>query len=223
MRRSEHAARLVGDYPNAFRFRWRAVRARAVPAAFSVGDRRPVLILPGVYETWHFLRPVADALNADGHPVHVLPQLGWNRRPIPATAADVARVLIERELRDAVIVAHSKGGIVGKHLLAIDDTERRIERVIAIASPFSGSSMARLLPVRGLREFLPDDALLRRLAGERAANARITSIYPAFDPHVPQGSWLEGARNIELPVTGHFRILLRPELLEVVRAEVGRL
>ena len=223
MRPREHAILLAGDYPNALRFRWRALRNRRVPAAFSAGDGRPVLILPGIYETWHYLRPVAELLNADGHPVHVVPRHGLNGRPIPATAAEVARVIAERGLRDVVIVAHSKGGIVGKHLLAIDDTERRIDRVIAIASPFSGSTMARFVPVRGLREFLPDDALLGRLAGERAVNARITSIYPAFDPHVPQGSWLDGARNIELPVTGHFRILREPALLDTVRSEVARL
>ncbi len=32
----------------------------------------------------------------------------------------------------------------------------------------------------------------------------------------PNGSVLEGATNLELPVAGHFRILDRPDLLETV-------
>ncbi len=227
MTRREHAAQLLGDYPTALRFRWRAARAWSVPPEFQRGSGRPVVVLPGIYESWHYLRPIAEHLNAAGHPVHVLPRLGRNGRPIPATAADVAQELRERELRGVAIVAHSKGGIVGKYLLAIDergdDTERRIERVIAIASPFGGSSMARFVPVGGLREFRTDAPLLGRLAAEREVNSRITSIYPSFDPHVPQGSWLDGAHNIELPVVGHFRILLDPELPGIVQAEVERL
>ena len=223
MRAGRHAAFLAGDYPNAFRMRWRALRSPGVPPRFAEGDGRPVLILPGIYETWHYLRPVAELLNAAGHPVHVLLALGLNGRPIPATAEAAAALLAERDLRDVVIVAHSKGGIVGKYLLTMDGPRERIRQLIAIASPFSGSSMARLVPVRGLREFLPDDAVLHRLAETTEVNDRITSIYPSFDPHIPEGSWLDGARNIELPTVGHFRILLQPQLLDAVRAEVDRL
>ena len=40
--------------------------------AYARGSERAVVILPGVYETWHFLRPIADELNRRGHPVHVM-------------------------------------------------------------------------------------------------------------------------------------------------------
>lgn len=216
MNRRQHAARLLGDYPNALRFRMRAVRDRAVPAAFAEGERRPVVILPGIYESWHYLRPIAERLNAAGHPVHVIPALGLNRAPIPATAARVYGRLVELGVSGAAIVAHSKGGIVGKHIMAIDDRDGRVDRMIAIASPFRGSTMARLVPQAELRAFLPDDPVIAALAAERAVNARITSIYPSFDPHVPDGSELEGAQNVEVPVVGHFRVLLHPAAIEAV-------
>lgn len=211
-----HAARLLGDYPNALRFRMRAMRERAVPASFAQGPLRPVVILPGIYESWHYLRPIAERLNAGGHPVHVIPGLGLNRAPIPATAARVYADLVEHGLTGVAIVAHSKGGIVGKHIMMIDDREGRVDRVIAIASPFAGSTMARLVPSAELRAFLPDDPVIAALAGERTVNARITSIYPSFDPHVPDGSELEGARNVEVPVVGHFRILVQPAVIDAV-------
>jgi len=220
-----HAARLLGDYPNAVRFRMRAARDWAVPAAYAGGRLRPVVILPGIYESWHYLRPIADRLNADGHPVHVIPTLGLNRAPIPATAAQVQAELVARELRGVAIVAHSKGGIVGKHVMAVDDRggtleQQRVDRLVAIASPFNGSAMARLAPNPALRAFLPDDPVIAALAANRSVNARITSVYPRFDPHIPDGCALEGARNVELPVVGHFRILLEPSVIDAVRSAV---
>jgi hypothetical protein len=49
--------------------------ARQVPTVgptvddYRTGDKQVVVVLPGVYETWHFLRPLMDALHERGHPV----------------------------------------------------------------------------------------------------------------------------------------------------------
>jgi len=219
---AEHAAAIARDFPNAMRFRARAVRDWSVPASFAEGDKRPVVILPGVYETWHYLRPVAEALNAAGHPVHVVTTLGFNHRPIPDSAARVWQRVRELDLHDIAIVAHSKGGLIGKHLLAHDDTEGRIARVVAIASPFAGSRMAYYTIPRAVRAFRPDDPVIASLIAERDVNARITSIAPEWDPHIPESSRLEGARNVTIPVVGHFRILLDERLPAIVVAEVER-
>ncbi|MEP6843084.1 MAG: alpha/beta hydrolase, partial [Pseudolysinimonas sp.] len=121
---------------------------------------------------------------------------------------------------------HSKGGIVGKHVMVIDDRDgshqQRVDRLVAIASPFNGSAMARVAPNRELRAFLPDNPVIVALAGHRSVNARITSIYPSFDPHIPDGCLLEGAHNVELAVVGHFRILLSPAVIDAVREAVAR-
>ena len=147
---------------------------------------------------------------------------GSNRRPIPRTAELAWRRLVDDDLHDVAIVAHSKGGLVGKHMLAFDDREGRIERVVAIATPFGGSTMARIGPTPAMRAFLPDDPVITSLVKEASVDAHIISIYPTFDPHIPEGSRLAGARNIELPGDGHFRILLNPELPDLVVAEVER-
>lgn len=220
MKRGRHALYLIRDYPNALRVRVRA-QLRA-PDEWMRGDRRAVVLIPGVYETWHFLRTVGDALNGRGHPVHVIRSLGYNVLPIPESATLVAEELARRGLQGVAIVAHSKGGLIGKQLMATDDPDHRVDRLVAIASPFAGSGMARLTPVPTLRAFLPTDEVIRRLAEARELNARVTSIYPRFDPHIPEGSRVDGATNIEVPVVGHFRVLDAPETIEAVIAAVER-
>lgn len=189
---------------------------------YSSGDGAPVLLIPGIYETWQFLRPIAQRLHAAGHPIHVLPALGYNTRPIVAAAGLGQDYLREHDLRGVVIVAHSKGGLIGKHMMVVDDRdEQRIERMIAVSTPFNGSPLARIAPARGLREFSPHRPLIRRLLEEREANARITSIYGMRDQYIPGGSRLVGAHeNIAVSVVGHFALLSHPRVLDLIAARV---
>jgi hypothetical protein len=46
--------------------------------------------------------------------------------------------------------------------------------------------------------------------------SRVVSIWGWYDPHIPEGCFLAGARNIEVPVGGHFRILGSPTVLALV-------
>lgn len=196
---------------------------RRVPRRFRRGDpRRPVIVLvPGVYETWAFLEPIAERLNRLGYRIAVVRGLGYNVLPILRTAE-----LLERALRRSatpragrIILAHSKGGLIGKQLLVADDGDLGVRGVIAIASPFAGSRAAAFLLDPHLRAFRPGDATIRGLARAARVNERIMSIYGPYDPHVPEGSALPGGINRPVPTSGHFRILRSPDtLLAVVDA-----
>lgn len=209
---------LVPDFGFAIRHRLRGLRGLRADAAYRSGDRAPVLLLPGVYETWTFLRPLAEHLHAAGHPVHVLRALGANVRPIPESAALAQEYLRRLDLRGVVLVAHSKGGLIGKHMLAVDDVEGRVERLVALATPFGGSTLAGLFPNRALRAFLPTDPLILDLGRRADVNARIISVFPRYDTHIPAGSHLEGAVNVELPLEGHFRIVSDPRTFAALDA-----
>jgi hypothetical protein len=206
----------IVDHVVASRWQFRHLSHHDIPSAFSEGTAAPVLLLPGVYEPWEFLLDIGERLNELGHPVHVLPELGYNRLPITDTARLVGHYLVDRELRGVVIVGHSKGGLVGKQLMVTAEIGDRIDRMLAINSPFSGSRFARFAPGATLRAFSPVDRTLTALASNLEANSRIVSIFSSLDPVIPEGSRLEGAVNIELPLTGHFLPLWEDELLEVV-------
>ena len=215
------AGAAVVDRLYQLRERARHVFGRTPNARYDRGELAPVLLLPGVYETWQFLRPVADRLNALGHPIHILRELGYNRLSIVASAELAQRYLDRHDLTGVTIVAHSKGGLIAKHMMVTDDRTGRIDCLVAINSPFGGSTLAYWTPVRTLRALSPRDETVMTLAANRAANARITSIYSRLDPLIPGGSELDGATNIRLAMVGHFRPLGSLELFAAVERAIA--
>lgn len=191
------------------------------PLRWATGEQRPVLLLPGVWETWHVLADLAEALHAQGHPVHVVPRLGSNSGTLAEAAGLVSARLAELDLHDVVVVAHSKGGLIAKSALTAPEASRRVAGIVAVATPFAGSAYATWFPSRTIRRLSPRDPFLRALAADVALNSRIAVLRPRQDPHVPRTVDLVGAVNRELPLVGHFIPLGSPVLhaavLEAVR------
>ena len=209
------AAWWAADYAYAAAWQARAALDRTTPATLAHGARVPVVLLPGVYETWRFLQPLATALHERGHPVHVIDLLRRNRRPVMEMAAHVSAYVRRQNLADLVLVAHSKGGLIGKQVM-IGPAGDRVRGMVAVATPFGGSRYARVMLSPSLRAFSPADPTILALARQRDANARITSIAARFDPHIPEGSILPGARNVVLDTGGHFRVLAHPDVLSEI-------
>jgi pimeloyl-ACP methyl ester carboxylesterase len=208
------------DYIYAVVWQVRAAISRTNPVTFQSGSLAPVVVIPGVYETWHFLRPVITALHNAGHPVHVVTALQHNRRPVADAAHLVADYIERANLTDAVIVAHSKGGLIGKYIMNLLDDKARIRGMVAISTPFGGSRYARYMVVPSLRAFAAADPGIVSLGADVRNNARIVSIFGVFDPHIPEGSALVGARNIRIDTGGHFRILGEPATIRTVQIAV---
>ncbi|MGT2426186.1 esterase/lipase family protein [Amnibacterium kyonggiense] len=206
------------DYVAAVRWQVGPLLRHHDPADYLGGTLRPVIVLPGIWETWRFLLPLVERLHRAGHPVHAVTALRANGATVDSSADLVSGYLADHDLHDLLVVAHSKGGLIGKELMLRRDSGPRIRRMLAISTPFSGSAYARYLPLPSLRAFSPNDPTTLRLAAERSVNARIESVWAAFDPHIPGGSELPGAVNRRIEDGGHFRILRNPEVL----AEVDR-
>ncbi|PPL19784.1 esterase/lipase family protein [Microterricola pindariensis] len=210
----------------------RSLLKRRRPDSFAEGSPElpAVILLPGVYETWLFLEPLARRLNASGHRVFAVPELGLNRMPITRSAEVVAvalaRLSAEHGLDRVILLAHSKGGLIGKQLMATAAAAPlglELVGMVAVSTPFSGSSYARFLPTSTLRAFSPQDEVLQWLAGQRNPNGKIVSVYAEFDPHIPDKSALDGALNIEMPIAGHFLPLGNRLLGETVERAVSGL
>lgn len=184
----------------------------------------PILIIPGVFNTWAFQRPLAEALHAHGHEVHVLPELGANARPLGASADLVAGYLDRAGLERVVVVAHSKGGLIAKHLLLDPRTSGRILGVVAACTPFSGSDLAVSLVRRSpLGMFAPSAEEIVRLREAVDVNQRIVSLCPSWDEMVPNGSRLAGARNVTLDQRGHFLPLTVSHVHDMIHSYVHSL
>ena len=209
MRRLLHRAAVrVADYAWVVRAQHHA--AGLDEPAWREGHGVPVLLLPGVYEPWGVMVGLGRALHRAGHPVHVVPALGSNTGDLAAAAAAVARRLIELGLDDVVLVAHSKGGLIGALVMADPVVGGRVRRLVTINTPFAGSSLAWLFPTRavwGLRPSAPQVAAAARSLDP----ARVAALAAPFDPHVPGTHLLAGAINVVLPLDGHFRVLGGPE------------
>jgi triacylglycerol lipase len=184
--------------------------------------RSPVVLIPGVYESWRFMQPIAEYLFSTGHPVHVLDKLGYNTGAIPEMAAIVSDYLEETDLSDVIFVAHSKGGLIGKYALARPETQRRVRHLIAINSPFSGSRYAYLILLRSVWMFRPTGPIIQELTRNVLLNSKISSLYSAFDPHIPETSHLLGAENVVLGTVGHFRPIADPRTYEVIATILAR-
>ncbi|WP_028048139.1 triacylglycerol lipase [Cellulomonas sp. URHD0024] len=206
----------VRDYASVLR--WQLASSRGWDAYLApqalVGP--PVVLVPGVWEPWQFLRPVAEVLYAHGVRVHTVPALGYNRRPVADAAQVLARYLEEHDLREVVLVAHSKGGLIGKLAMLEHDADGRISSMVAVNTPFSGSTYARWIPLRSVRAFIPSDETIVALAAEVEVNHRITSAHAFWDPHIPGGSHLDGAHEVVLATPGHFRPLADPQLRAIL-------
>ena len=197
----------------------RGLFSRSSPEQFRnppTGQRSPILLIPGVYENWRFMQPIAAHVYEAGHPVHVLDKLGYNTGAIAKMAQIVQEYLRSTELEDVIVIAHSKGGLIMKYALADQDTSRRVQHVITINTPFSGSRYAYLFLLPSVRVFTPRGSMIKQLALNNAINSQITSLYSVFDPHIPETSQLVGAENVILPAIGHFRPIADASTLETI-------
>lgn len=212
--------------------------------SYTVAGKVPVILIPGILGKWAHLKNLGDKISLRGHPVYIVPELGYNLYSIPSSAkmlralimrivprfghispkivkgAEIVRGLIEKEgLMRAIIIAHSKGGLIGKYLLAHYNKDHRVLGMIAIATPFSGSKAAKLIPHDSFKELKSDGAIILDLEQQKGVNKQIVSIFPEYDTHIwaKQGSYLEGAReNIEVRVGGHDTLPANAQIQDAV-------
>ena len=176
---------------------------------YAIKDKNPVILIPGNSNKWGFLKKLADTISNLGHPIYISQKLGLNLFDIPTSAKIVREIIDENNLENAIIIGHSKGGLIGKYFLIHENKDNKIKGLIAIATPFSGSRLAKSSLRESFRELTPNSKIIQELDSHKEVNSKIVSIMPEFDNHVwsEKGSYLNGALNIKVPVKGHHKIV----------------
>ena len=223
----EHFKHWVKDYLHAAHKQSWAFIYRKPPGHYLghiVEGKRPIILIPGVFEKWHFLKFIADPLSLKGHPIYALEHIGYNTKEIRHTANLVQELIKEKGLKNVIIIAHSKGGLIAKYILAFHNQDKRVEKAIAIATPFGGSHITKLIPHKAVKELAPEHEIIRTLSEKKVVNKKILSIFGVFDNHVwPESSCrLEGAKNIQVQVHGHHKILFDKQVREIIISEVEK-
>lgn len=127
--------------------------------------------------------------------MYVVRKLSWNTASVPDAARHVADFIAEEGLEGVVLLAHSKGGLIGKFVMIAHDVDVRILGMIAVAVSFSGSTYARYMLAPSLRSFAASDVHITGLNRNTETNRKIISIFSRFDPHIPEGSALSGGEK----------------------------
>lgn len=150
------------------------------------GSGPPVVLVHGITATSEDWLPVLPHLLAAGHRVVAVDQrghgastLGRDRCDTERLVADLAHVLDELDVEDAVLVGHSLGGYVSLALAALhpERMRQRVDVVVALGATHTG---------RGLRE----------LATLASVASPLTPRFQRSDPHgaVVTGLVVFGAR-----------------------------
>jgi triacylglycerol lipase len=196
---------------------------------YVVDGKVPVILIPGIFGKWAFMKHLGDVISFLGHPVHVLPELGYNLSSIPQSAEKLRSAIeaiispvggsaVGQKPLGAILVAHSKGGLIGKYFLAHHNQAGNVVGMIAIATPFSGSSFGNFVPMDAIEELDTDSPTIEALEKETRVNDRIVSIIPEYDNHIwaKEGSHLEGAENVHVPVSGHHKVVFDDHVVVAV-------
>lgn len=97
--------------------------------------------------------------------------------------------------------------------------------MIAIASPFQGSTMASFVPDKAIKELSPTSQVVQIQNENNEVNQAIISIYGMYDNHVwpTESAVLKGAENIQINTNGHHQILSSEETKAVVLKKVAEI
>ena len=187
-----------------------------LPQAPRAGSNRrgPLLLVHGFACNSAIWRPLLPRLRAAGFEPILALDFEPFRTGLDALAARVADAVdgVRREHGPApvTLLAHSMGGLACRAALR-ELQPRRVRRLVTIATPHHGASIARLCRGRPVNQLRRDSPWLAALnaAQEDRLPVPVTSVFSLDDELVvpAAGAALGGARQFALRGLGHFGLL----------------
>jgi triacylglycerol lipase len=171
---------------------------------------RPLLLVHGYScsrGVWWLARRRLEAAGHTVATVSLAPPYTSIGKLVPQLGERIEKVCQVTGADRVVLVAHSMGGLVCRSYLARHGSDR-VERLITIASPHSGSELARIGVGKNAREMEPGSRWLKDL-GQAGLPVPAVAIRTAHDNFVmPQDNQrLPGAIDVALEGIGHLAVL----------------
>ncbi|MGV0976437.1 MAG: alpha/beta fold hydrolase [Azonexus sp.] len=171
---------------------------------------RPLLLVHGYgcsRGVWWFLRRQLEAAGHVVATVSMTPPYTSIGKLVPQLAQRIEEVCASTGANQVVLVAHSMGGLVCRSYLARHGSGR-VERLITIASPHSGTELAHIGIGKNAREMEPGSQWLQDLASADVPVHAIAIRTPHDNYVMPQDNQrLPGALDVELDGIGHLALL----------------
>lgn len=171
---------------------------------------RPLLLVHGYNcsrGVWWLLRRQLEAAGHTVATVSLAPPYTNIGKLVPQLAQRIENVCQATGADRVVLVAHSMGGLVCRSYLARHGSDR-VERLITIASPHSGSELARIGIGKNAREMEPGSLWLKDLAQAGLPVPAVAIRTPHDNFVMPQDNQrLPGAIDVALEGIGHLAVL----------------
>ncbi len=176
----------------------------------ALGRGRPLIFVHGWLGSWRYWMPTMDALS-DRYRTYAFDFWGFGdsdrnaqRYEIKSYVEQLDHFMEQLGVMRVSLVGHSMGAIVA--IMFATQQPERVERVMAVSTPLSGSSVSKRLAATG------GNAVLDRVLGRRAV-----ADYPEVEVEVSKtdpNAVLVSARSIDgLDLSNHFVNIERPLLL----------
>jgi triacylglycerol lipase len=151
-----------------------------------MGDRHPVLLIPGLNDTARIFHTMSRQLQDRGWEAHIVEVFPSNGKlGIDRLAIQVANY-VDRHFSPTQpldLIGLSMGGIIGRYYVQKLGGIDRIKRYISLASPHQGTVVAYLSQKPAAIQMRPNSTLLTELNGDRRwlAALDVTSIWTPWD------------------------------------------
>lgn len=188
------------------------------PNEWNTGTRGDMVLIPGFYENYYFLRKIGDDLNKAGYKIHVIPNFDPNEK-VHCIYKKLEETIKNIKSNEIILVSHSKGGIVAKYLLDNSKYSNKVKCSISIATPYGGSVFAHIC-IQNIFELRPNSKLIKQINENNENLSKIYNFYPVFDNLVVpnQNLLLNGCTNEMIEITGHTRILESNALINRIKS-----
>jgi triacylglycerol lipase len=190
------------------------------------GDKNPVLMIHGYFMNASNYWLMKARLRRDGwgHLYTLSFSPPWASIPVLSqqVKARIDKILDKTGAKKVDIIAHSMGGLASRYYIKRLQGDKKVSRLITLASPLAGTYSAYLWLGSCAREMCPGSKFLKDLDFRPEEFPRLpqTAMYSDLDELViPHRSAATGKKELDafLPNLGHAAFLYSPRAYQKVR------